>query len=148
LEGSAATDSGYPLGHIAKEEYDIIEPNPNRTNPSTGKPVKYTIFSRSILLHPIPDKATYILEINWAKKGTAQSADTDTHSLGTEWDEILKWATLERLYDGIGIHDEAMLYGSKLHDQNGNPIGYFKTLLDREKDIERYWIGSVQNNEL
>jgi len=148
LEGSASGDSGYPLDFISKEEYDLEEPNPNRTSPSTGEPDKYTIYSRSILLTPIPDKSTYILEINWTKKPTTLAADADTHSLGSEWDEVIKYGVLERINAGIGLLEDAQYWSGKYKDPYGNPIGMLKNLLDKEKDLEGSWIGSVRNNSL
>lgn len=148
LEGAAATDSGYPLEHITKEKYDIEEPNPNRTSPSTGKPTKYTVFSRSLLLKPIPNSNTRIIEINWGKDTTDLSGDTDTPNLGAEYNEILKWLSLERLYDGMGMHEDAIFWGAKVHDEEGDPIGILKKLLDRERDIEGQTIGQVQSNPL
>lgn len=153
LEGSAANDWGWPLDHITKEEYDLREPNPNRTSPSTGKPTAYTIFSRSILLTPIPDNSADLLEISWAKRATTLSAATDVPDLGSEWDEIFKFGTLERVYDGMGMLQEAQYWGSKYHilnPVNGDdaPIGLCKKLFDAERDREIPAIGQVKFNEL
>ena len=148
LLGSASKDSGFPLEHITKEEYDIREPNPNRTSPSTGRPSAYTIFSRCILLTPIPDLATYILEIMWAKRATTLSADADTSDFLSEWDEVLKWGTLERLYAGLGMTQEASYWASLYRDQEHNPIGLCKRLLDAERDREMSAIGQVKFNVL
>jgi len=148
LEGSASTDSGYPMIKITKEEYDILEPNPNRTSPSTGKPKKYTIFGRSFLTWPIADKSTYIFEVDWVKAITAQSGGTDTHSLGTEYDEILCWGTLERLFESIELYQEAQYWASKYKDHEGKPIGVLEKLIDRERSLEGWNIGQVQNNNL
>lgn len=153
LLGAASSDTGYPLDQVTKERYDIIEPNPNRSSPTKGQPSSYTIFSRSILLTPIPDLATYILEINWGKNPTELSADSDTPSLGGEWDPVLKQGTLERLFQGIGLLEEANYWASQYKDVNpgpgyGLPVGYCKKLLDNEKDIEGYSIGQVRFNSL
>lgn len=148
LEGSTTNDQGFVLKHITKEKYDELEPNPNRVNPSTSQPFYYTIFSRSILLTPIPDKSTYLMEINWAKKPTALSADTDMHSLGSEWDEVIKWGALFRCYSGIGLFDEAEFYRSKYENMNNDPTGIFKILLEKEREYEGSTIGQVKNNNL
>jgi hypothetical protein len=148
LEGSGTNDSGYPLEFISKEKYDILEPNPHRTNPSTGKPTRYAVFSRSILPQPIPDKSTYLIEINWSKRPTAQSADADLTSLGSEWDEVLRAGALERLYEGIELYQEAGYWASKYRDAEGNPIGMCKKLFDIERAREEKPIGQVQNNDL
>lgn len=148
LDGSASSDSGTILIDITKAEYDILEPNPNRTNPSTGRPQKACIYSRQILLWPIPDKSTYLIEKNWSIRPTIQSADADVTLLGVEWDEVLKWGTMERLFAGMEMYDESAFWGSKYHDSYGNPIGICKTLLDIEKDREGKWIGQIKNNNL
>jgi len=153
LLGTGASDDGYPLDHITKQEYDFREPNPNKTNPPKGRPSAYTIFSRSILVTPIPDLATYYLEINWSKRRTEMSADGDLPSLGSEWDEVLKWGTLERLYAGMGLVEESALFGAKYHAINPSngmdvPVGLCATLFDVEKDMEGDHIGQVQFNDL
>lgn len=146
LEGSGTNDSGYPLDQISKEQYDIEEGNPNRTSPSTGKPTKYCIFSRSILLSSIPDKATYILEINWSKRPTAIT--TGSPDLGTEWDEVLKWGVLERLNAGMNLFEEAQYWASKYKDAEGEPAGVCRKLFDIERDREDSACGQVQVNDL
>ncbi len=147
LEGNSTNDQGFPLDHITKEQYDELEPNPNRTNPSTGKPHSYTVYSRSILLTNIPDRV-YLLEINWAKKPTALSDDTDMHSLGSEWDEIIKWGSLFRCYAGLGLYEEAEYWRAKYENINNDPTGIFKILLDNEREYEGQTIGLVKNNNL
>lgn len=148
LEGSGTNDSGYPLNHVTKQEYDLLEPNPNRTDPPTGKPSDYCVFSRSILVSPNPDKATYFLEIDWSKRPTSLSGDSDLHSLGSEWDEVLKWMTLARLNAGIELFGEAQFWETKYQDPLGNPIGMLRRLLDIERDREFKAIGQVKVNNL
>lgn len=148
LEGTGSNDHGYPLEYLTKEEYDIRYPNPNRTTPTdTGKPTCYTVFSRSILVGPIPDLATYLLEINWGKRPVDQSATTDTTNLGSEWDEVLKFGTLERVYAGIGMMQESSYYASLYRDALGNPVGPCKFLVDAERDREQMAVGQVKFNQ-
>jgi len=148
LEGSGANDSGYPMNLISKQQYDIKEPNPRRTSPSTGKPVDYTIFSRSILPSPIPNKSTYLLEIDWTKRPVSQSGDSDVTYLGSEWDEVLRHGTLERLYEMLELFDESDHWASKYRNQEGSPIGMCKKLFDIERDREVPAIGQVKANIL
>lgn len=152
LLGSGTSDSGYPLEHITKQEYDLVEPNPNRTNPPTGRPSKYTIYSRSILLSPIPDSDNYILEINRSKRPVDLSSDEETSNLGSEWDEVLLWGTLERLYSGMGMHDEAREWGNRYHaitnEGDDVPLGLCRKLLEIERDREQKIMGQVQYNDL
>lgn len=148
LEGMDSTDTGWVLDHITKEEYDQIEPNPNRDTPSTGRPQRYTIYSRSILLQPIPDKADYFLEINWAKRPTKLVNNSDTDSLPEEYDEVIKWGTLFRCYAGLGMYQEAEFWRSKYENANGDPIGMFKMLIEAERSYEGSNIGIIKNNSL
>lgn len=150
--GSGASDSGYNLIRISKEEYNAIEPNPNRSSPSLGRPIKYTVYSRSVLLTPVPDSSDALLEIDWTKKPTDLSSADQTPMLGTSWEEVLKWATLERAYAALGLTQEAEFWGTKYHaiGPNGEdvPTGMCKTLFDIEKDREFNSIGQVKFNAL
>lgn len=148
IEGSGSSQSGFPLERLTKEQYDLREPNPNRTSPSGSRPTAYAIYSRSILLTPIPDASTYIIEINWSKRPTALAADADTPELGAEWEQVLKQGTLERVYAGLGILEEANYWASQYRDQQQNPIGLCARLVDAERDRESTVIGQVQNNQL
>jgi hypothetical protein len=135
------------MDFISKQEYDLLEPNPNRTDPPSGKPIKYCVFSKSILLSPVPD-AVYIIEIDWSKRPTALSGNSDVHTLGSEWDEALKQMVLARLNAGIELFAEAAYWESRYQDPYGNPIGMLKRLLDIEKEREYKAISSVKNNNL
>ena len=153
LEGSATNDYGFPLTQVSKEEYDEKYPNPNRTSPTDkGTPSIYTVYSRSILVGPLPDTAVVtrggLLEINWGKRPTALAADADLSELGSEWDEVLKWGTLERLYAGMSMMEEANYWGSRYRDAADDPIGFCKRLLDAERDREHKAVGQIQNNDL
>jgi hypothetical protein len=148
LKGSGTNDSAYPLDHLTKQEYDDYESNPNRTSPSTGQPMRYCVFSRAILPSPIPDKDTYFFEIDWSKRPVDQTADASLHSLGSEWDEVLKWMVLARLNAGIELFQEMQVWESKYQDSDGNPIGMLKRLLDIEREREYKAIGQVRPNDL
>lgn len=148
LLGSNSGDEGFQLDFITKSAYDLREPNPNRNNPQTGRPSAYTIWSRSILLTSIPDSSSYILEINWSKRPVDQASSTDTPSLPQEYDEILKWGTLERLYEGMGQYDVALYWGNKYHDLEDKPKGLLRDLFEEEIGREGDAIGQIQNNNL
>lgn len=148
LEGSASADSGFPLEHITKEEYDIREPNPNRTSPSTGRPSAYTVFSRSILVTPLPDKTTYLLEIMWSRRPGSLSAAADTPELGSEWDEVIKHISMDKLYAGMGMLQESGYWASLYRDAEWNPIGLLRNLINAERDREFPAVGQVKFNQL
>ena len=149
LEGSAASDGGWELEHITKAEYDFLEPNPFRTNPdSVSDPTKYTIYSGCIMPWPIPDDATHLLEIDWTKVPTDQSAVSDTPALPDHWREVLKAMTLKRVYAGMGLLQESSYWQSLYEAQGGEPIGLYQDFLDIEKDKEGKSIGQVKANIL
>lgn len=148
LLGMASSDTGYEMQKLTKEQYDDREPNPNRSNPQTSRPTAYCIYSRSILLTPIPDSANYLLEINWAKRPTDVDDDADTTDYPSEWDQVLKFGVLERLYGGLGMTDEANYWASRYRDQSDNPVGLCKRLLDAEMNRESVVIGRIRNNSL
>jgi len=148
LEGSGTNDYGYPLERLSKAEYDDYEINPNRTDPSTGKPVRYCLFSNSILLSPIPDSADYLLEIDWTKRPTTLSGDADLPSLGGEYDEVIKQMTMHRLMRSVELYQEADYWRGLYEDARGNPVGLLGRLLDIENDKENLNITSVSTNSL
>jgi hypothetical protein len=148
LDGSDSASSGYTLEHIDKKEYDELQPNPNRTSPSTGSPSAYTVYSGSILLTPVADSSTDILEINWSKRPTTLIADIDLPALGSEWDEVLKQMVLSRLYALIELFDESAYWRNQYEDQQGNPVGLYKDLIEIEKDREYTRINTIKSNNL
>ena len=150
LEGSSANDSGYPLRHCTKQKYDILYPNPNRSSPPiTGIPVDYCVYSGSILVGPLPQSGTDdLIEIDWTKVPTDQSATTDTPDLPDYWRIVLKPMTMFRLYHGLGLFQEAASWKSLYEDEKGNPIGEFARLLQIEEDKEDNAIGQIKNNNL
>lgn len=141
-------DDGWPLIHISKKEYDELEGNPNYASPSTGEPTHYCIYSNSVLLTPIPDSASYYLEMDWTRHHTAISGASEEPSMGSEWDEVLKQMSLFRLFSGVGQYDDAMFWRSLYEDNMGNPVGMYADLLRAEHDREDFSIRQVKANIL
>jgi hypothetical protein len=109
IEG-AALDSGYPLNQLSRQDWSERYPNPNITDTSAlskGMPVDYCVYEGAIHVGPVPDLATYIFEIDWTKISTTQAAVSDIQPLGEDWEEVIKWGTLFRIYAGMGMDDEA-----------------------------------------
>lgn len=133
---SATSSVGYPMNKLSKEEFSKKYPNPNATDVSAltkSRPEDYTVFSNSILVGPLPDLATYILELDWAKLRTSQDAASDVQELGEEWEEVIKFGVLARLYEGIGLTGEADRYWLLYKDDE---LGY-PTLLRKNEDQEQ-----------
>lgn len=130
--------SGYPMNKMSKEDFSERYPNPNAADTSSipkSQPVDYTIYSNQLSVGPLPDLATYILEIDWAKIPTSQDADSDTQELGEEWEEVIKWGTLARLYEGMGLTAEADRFWT-LYTQDD--LGYpalIKKYQDKEESM-------------
>lgn len=125
LEGSVSTADGYILDELSKEEYDYWEPNPNRTNPATGRPWGFCFYANELLLTDIPDQTAqdngWLIEINYGKQPTIPSEDThDAHPFGSTWDETIKWGILCRIFAGIGLDSEANKWGG--YFEAGKPI--------------------------
>ena len=113
LEGTGSNKDGWPLQQIDKDTYDYYEPNPNRTDPQTGTPWAYCVWQNAILLTDIPGTQGYIIEINYGKKPTLPTSDTsDAHPFGVEWDETVRWGVLSRLFEGLGLDEEAQKWGA------------------------------------
>jgi hypothetical protein len=117
LQGQESNADGYVLKQIGKEEYDSLEPNPNRTNPSGSDPYAFCIFQNAFLLTSIPtathEAAAWRIEINCGVFPTIPTADDqDAHPFGQTWDETLKWGILHRIYSDLGLNDEAEKWGS------------------------------------
>jgi len=142
---SSTSSAGYPLIKTAKEEFSEMFPNPNATGTAVarGKPTHYCIYSNSILIGKLPDVATYILEMDWSKLPTSQDAASDLQELGTEWEEVLKWGTLARLYESVGLTGEADRYWALYRDAE---LGY-PALIQKEKDQTEV-MGKVRVNNL
>lgn len=144
LEGSGTNDDGWPLDHITKEEYDLREPNPNRTSPATSTPRAYAVWSNSILLTPIPDSnggSNYLIEINWGNIPTDLSNDADVMQFSTAWEEIVKWGCLYRLYASVKLYQDAQYWEEKY--ERG-----LKIMTNINKDKRRGWVDHVVFNSL
>jgi len=142
---NAANDDGYNLIFVDKERYDELEPNPNRASPTKAHPTRYTVYSNSILVSPIPDSTALLLEINWGRATTTVSNDNDTHNLlAGQWDEIIKYGTLMRLYNGLGLYEDAQVFERLYEDPNkGVP-----KILARNRDQRRANIIKVEFHDL
>lgn len=118
IEASDKED-GYSLEKLSREEWTKRYINPNNSTPaniSTGAPVAYCIYENAIHLGPVPDKSTYLIEMDWSKIPTAQAAGGDIQELGEEWEEVIKWGVLFRLYAALGLDDEAAKWKALFED--------------------------------
>jgi hypothetical protein len=130
---STTIENGYALNKLSREEWTKRYINPNNAtaaNITTSMPVDYCIYENAIHLGPVPDKSTYVLEIDWARISTIQAGNSDLQELGEEWEEIIKWGTLFRLYAGMGMDDEAAKWKMLYQDQE---LGY-PYLIKKEDD--------------
>lgn len=104
--GTNNSSESFPLHFYTKDEYDVIQPNPNAASPVNGRPHGYTFWKNSILLTDLPDKV-YRLEINFGGEGVRMVGAGDGVIFSETWDETVKAGALSRLYAGIQLKDEA-----------------------------------------
>lgn len=89
----------YQMDHISWEDYRRREPNPKTSQtPNKGKPTAYAIRQDAVWLTPIPDLATYKIEVDHNAFPTPLSGGSDYHPFKESDEEMLKAGTLERLY--------------------------------------------------
>jgi hypothetical protein len=135
-DGGTSRVSSYPLQFISKDEYDVIEPNPNSSDPDTGRPWAYTIWKNSILITDVPDQV-YTLEINMGGEATNLSADSDEVIFSDIWDETIVAGALTRMYHAMKLYDDAKLWqGVYLYGYIGD-AGVLQGGLTLLKQIEK-----------
>lgn len=145
VEG-VSLENGYSMNKMSREEWTALYINPNNSTVASitkGMPKDYCVYQKALHVGPIPDKATYIIEIDWAKIATAQAADSDIQELGENWEEVIKWGTLFRLYAGMGLDDEAKKWFDLYRD---NDLGYPYLLRQEGGQTEK--MGTVEFRDI
>ena len=140
---SLTSTNGHDLRFWAKEDWSRRWATPNYSSSQSGPPIDYTIFNNSVMVGPLPDADTYILEMDWTKFPTEQSADSDTHELTEEWEEVFKWGTLFRLYAGMGLDEEAGKWKALYQDDELGYPALIRKLEDQEEKMNK-----VENKDL
>jgi len=143
---STTLENGYSLNKLDRQDWTKMYINPNNadlTKMTKAMPTDYCIFSNAIHVGPVPDKATYVIEIDWAKLSDIQAAGSDYQPLGETWQEVIKWGTLFRLYAAMGMDSEASKYALLYKDQD---FGY--PYLVRMEGDRTNKMGTVRNNLL
>lgn len=82
------------------------------SNAPRQKPASYARFGGNLIFHPTPDSSNYTFYLRYWKRPAINPPATigDTTLLTpVEWDELLKWETLYRLYSKLEQHDKAMM---------------------------------------
>ena len=143
---STTLENGYPLNKRTREVWASMFVNPNNADTSKiskSMPTDYCIFSNAIHLGPVPDKDTYVIEMDWTKLSTIQENPPDLQPLGEAWEEVIKWGTLFRLYTALGLDTEASKYALLYKDPE---FGY--PYLTRQEDDRTKKMGTVCNRML
>lgn len=82
-------------------------------NVVNGKPATYARFGTNLEFMPVPDSASYTYRLRYWEKPTFPVSPDALSELvlitPLEWDELLKWETLYRMYTHTEQHDKAML---------------------------------------
>lgn len=97
-----SSSSGRRLRRSHVRVYDALN---NVT--TTGKPATYARFGTKLELNPVPD-AAYTVTVRYWQTPTIATEVGDTQLLiPNEWDELLRYETLYRLYIDLEMHDKA-----------------------------------------
>ena len=125
---------------ITKEEYDIIEPNPNASTKDGGTPWAYTIWKNCILLTDIPDQSNkWYIELNTGGEITILSDDTDEPIFSDAWDECIVAGVLSRAFTMMDLYQKAEFwkdrYVNGFTGDNGQIVGGLKLLRLMEQDV-------------
>lgn len=84
--------------------YDAMSLNPS------GVPATYARWNNSIELRPPPQSASYTLRVRfWAKPTIAATPSATVLETPEEWDELVKYETLYRIYNFIGQSQMGMM---------------------------------------
>lgn len=71
------------------------------SNPNSGQPALYARMGNTIELHPVPSLTTYKLRLRyWKYPDINEDKKTTVLEIPAEWEELLKWETLYRMYNG------------------------------------------------
>lgn len=137
-DAGSGAGSSYPLQFIPKDEYDLVEPNPNSADVQTGTPYAYTFWKNSILLTDVPNKI-FRLELNIGGEPTILTEAADTTIFAPQWDETIKAGALARLFAGIRFWDEVdrwqAIYRYGFAGDRGNIVGGLELLKQLEAQI-------------
>lgn len=74
-----------------------------------GRPATYARWGLNIEVNPPPDSSTYTYRVRYWSKPTILATPHDTVILlSTEWEELMRWETLWRVYNLLGMPEKAM----------------------------------------
>lgn len=77
---------------------------------ANGRPYSYARWGDSIEVMPPPDSSSYTYRIRTWSRPTLETAKAETELVTPrEWDELLQWETLYRLYHATGEQEKAMM---------------------------------------
>ncbi len=108
-QSATGQGSSAPLVHLNKDDFDAINPYPEATAPSRGIPHFYTIWENCLLLFPNPDRI-YRIYMNLGREATELNSALDQMFLQDAYFETVKAGVLTRLYAGIQLADDAMIW--------------------------------------
>ena len=91
----------------SKATFDTLYPDREETNYDTGVPKDYCVYGGQIFVAPIPNKTTYVYQINYSTEAaTTIDADTASVPFTDKYRWILREKVLEFLYLGLGNDTE------------------------------------------
>lgn len=109
------TTTGYEsvIPYVATTEIDQLYPDPDDTtvNPN-GVPDKWYYYAETIKVYPVPDSA-YTVSLQYYKKPTLLSSDSDVPDLPSEFEELLVMGAAYRVLQVKDNYDQAAILQNK-----------------------------------
>lgn len=91
-----------PLEKLTKEEFDSRYPDPEGLGVVRGRPVSFCIFSRQVLIGPVPDTVDYEFHYSYiVDDGTVAVAGTANVKFSQTHPELLRHGVLARLFGDV-----------------------------------------------
>lgn len=108
-------DTGTPLVHISKSEYDRLYSSVN-VESDKGYPEHFCIYNGQIYLGPIPDQTSYSYRISYSRRAGTITSSTTGVPFTNLYRDVLCDNVLERLYRGLEDYDKADRHKQKFEE--------------------------------
>lgn len=105
-------DTGTPLIHISKSEYDRLYASVN-VETDRGYPEHFTIYAGQIYIGPIPDQTSYVYRLSYSRRAGTISATTTGVPFTDLYRDLLFENVMGRLYFMLEDFDKGNYYRSR-----------------------------------
>ena len=108
-------DKSYPdLIKISKNRYDELYVKRLLTtvaNRGSGTPKHFCIYGQQIFIGPVPDKTTYVYQINFTTEAfTAVTSATTDVPFSTRYRNTIRSGVMRELHNGLENYEESMFW--------------------------------------